>query len=236
LFLVCLSTQAYAETVEAITAAMDAADSPAQVAKQAAALEAMTRSKNAPRAAFTQLARADYLIGEDIKDKKTKLSWMDKAIKAADTALAASPGDITALYWRSMACLQKADVVGSLSALGLVKQALKDLDTVSSRDACYDSAGAYRTRGKVLMEAPSWAFIGDKKKGVMLIEKAKAIAPGCLLNRLYLAQAYRVTGRPEDARAEIRYIISAPADKVKPTDDMKVKDEAARLLKDMGGF
>ena len=176
--------------------------------------------------AGTGLAQAYYLQGEAEPDHARRVAYLDKAIAAADHVLGAEPGAAHALYWRSMSYLLKAEVVGGLKALRLVKQALRDLEFVASKDPAYDSAGAYRSRGKVLIDAPSWAFIGDKKKGLELLVKAKGIAPTCLINRLYLAQAYVKNGRPGEARAELDYI---RADRSNTKDDLKIKDDAGRL-------
>ncbi len=183
--------------------------------------------------ALTQLARAYYLMGESEKAKGPKLKYLDHAIAASDRALRASPGAPHALYWRSMALVLEAGVVNTLRALGMVREALRGLEKVSSVDPAYDSAGAYRSRGKVLIEAPAWAFIGDRKKGLALLIKARAIAPGCLVGRLYLAQAYLKNGMKAEARGEIGYILAAPVEKGS-RDDLEVKDDARRLLTEMG--
>jgi len=217
-------------TVEDVARALDHANGRAEISKQAAILEGMPAGD---AKAATQLARAHYLLGESEKDKKKRLPDLDKAIAASYRALASEPGNAYALYWKSMAQLQKADVVGGLKALKLVKEALRGLEAVAVKDPLYDNAGAYRSRGRVLMEAPSWAFLGDKKEGVRLLEKAKATAPDCLLNRLYLAEAYRDTGRKAEAKAEAEFILAAPVRARVNIDDVEMKDSARKLLADM---
>lgn len=216
-----------------VTAALDRARGVSEVSRLVASIEplASNREKADYPAAATQLARAYYLLGEDEGSDKKKTEYMDKAIGAADGALGAEPESILALYWRSMAQLQKADAVGGLTALSLVKDALRGLEKVAVSDPQYDDAGAYRIWGKVLIEAPAWAFIGDRKKGLALLLTAKDIAPKSLLNRLYLAQAYEKNGRDGDALAELSYIEDAPVNKAKPGDDLEVKKEAARLAR-----
>ncbi len=222
-------------SLDEITTALDHAQGPADVGRQAALLEAMTSGPEARKSypALTQLTRAYYLIGESEKKEDIKRKYLDRALAASERALAAGPLDCHALYWRCMALLQKADIVNGLSALGLVKEALRGLEEVAAKDALYDSAGAYRSRGKVLIEAPGWAFIGDRKKGLALLMKAKETAPGSLINRLYLAQAFVNNDKLAEARAEIDYIIKAP---VGPDskDDLEVKDDARKLLKEIG--
>lgn len=214
-------------SVKYATSALDRAEEPAQFAEQAVQLETYMHTLQKPQPdALAQLSRAYYLLGEAEKDKKKKSAYLDKSVSAADRALSSAPGDYIALYWRSMSLLQKADISSGITALRFVKEALKGLEAVGDRDPSYDSGGAFRSRGKVLIEAPGWAFIGDKKKGLDLLLKAKKIAPNLLVNRLYLAQAYKANGMPGEAMTELEYINAAPA---KTSDDLKTKEEAKKL-------
>lgn len=230
---------AYGAGLPELTAALDRAQKPAEYARLAAELAVKASSAEAEggvdAGVLTQLGRAYYLLGEAETGKPKRLAYFNQSVDATDRALKARPGDTHALYWRSMAYLQKADIVGGMTALGLVKRALKAFDEVAAKDPSYDRAGALRSHGKVLMEAPTWAFIGDKKRGVDLLEKAKCVDPDSLLNRLYLAEAYYATGRKPEAVAELKYIAGAPLDAVRPVDDVNVKKDAARLLKELGG-
>lgn len=229
--LVLSIAQARASELDDLAAGLDAAREPAEYARLAARLDLLACGEGAgAKGALTQLARAYYLLGEAEGVEQRRLAYLDRALDASELALKADPGDSRALYWRSMAYLQKADIEGGLSALGMVKRALKGFETVESQAPLYDCAGAYRSHGKVLMEAPAWAFIGDKKKGVELLEKAKELAPGALINRLYLAEAYSETGRQDEAVAELEYVAAAPLSETKPRDDIAVKEDAARLL------
>ena len=226
-----LSCPAFAAEVTDISASLDCAQSQADVSRQAAALEKMTSGKGcADVAALTQLGRAYYLLGDSESDKKKSLPLLQKAASMEDRVLAADPGNAHALYWRSLSLLLQADIVGGLKALKMVKEALRGLELVSDRDGLYDSAGPYRVRGKVLIDAPSWSFIGDKKKGLSLLEKARDMAPACLLNHLYLAQAYAANGRKEDAKAQLGFVLATPANPRKQKDDMDTKAEARKLL------
>jgi tetratricopeptide (TPR) repeat protein len=220
----------FASQVGDIAAALDKASSTDYIARQAAQLEAMVKSSPSEKV-YQQLGRAFYLLGEGETDKTRKLGYLKKSLDASGEALRENPGDAVSLYWKAMALLQEADVVGGLKALSDVKQALRDLDTVSAREPGYDYAGAYRSRGKVLIDAPGWSFIGDKKKGLQLLLKAKEIAPENLVNRLYLAQAYLRNGVKDKARAELEFVISAPARKG-DKDAADTKAQAAKLLKE----
>ncbi len=216
--------------VGAITSALDKARTKDDIVRQVARLD--TLAKSAPsQGVWQQLGRALYLLGEGEKDDRRKLDYLGRSLAASKTALADDPSDSVSLYWKAMALLQEADVVGGLGALSDVREALRDLKTVSKSAPAYDGAGAFRSRGKVLIEAPAWSLIGDKKKGLELLVRAVNIAPGNLVNRLYLAQAYLKNGMKANARTELQYVIQAPAKKG-DTDDAGTKAKAVKLLKE----
>jgi tetratricopeptide (TPR) repeat protein len=223
---------AYGASLGAITDALDHAQSAEEILRQERLLESMAAEQApCPRIdVLTQLGRAYYLLGESETDKKKAMAYLNKAVSTLDRVLRAEPNGTHSIYWRCMALLKQSDIDGGLKALGKVKEAMKGLEVVSSRDEMYDSAGAYRTRGKVLIDAPSWSFIGDKKKGMELLEKAKNLVPSCLLNHLYLAQAYLANGRKEDAKAQLGFVMATPVNPQNQKDDMETKAEAKKLF------
>lgn len=225
-----LSGVSFASQVGDITAALDRASSKDDIIRQVAQLETLARSSPSQKV-YQQLGRALYLLGEGEGNKNQKLDYLNKSQGASQKALAENPGDAVSLYWKAMALLQEADLVGGLKALSDVKEALRDLRTVSAREPKYDFAGAYRSWGKVLIEAPGWSFIGDKEKGLELLLKAKEIAPENLVNRLYLAQAYLKNGMNDNARAELGFIVAAPARRG-DKDAADTKAQAAKLLRE----
>jgi tetratricopeptide (TPR) repeat protein len=225
-----LSGVSFAAQIGDIAAALDKASSKDDIIRQVAQLESLIKTSPSQKV-YQQLGRALYLLGEGEGDKNRKLEYLKKSFDASEKALKENPGDAVSLYWKAMALLQEADSVGGLKALSDVKEALRDLETVSVREPDYDYAGAYRSRGKVLIDAPGWSFIGDKKKGLELLQKAKEIAPENLVNRLYLAQAYLKNGMKDKAQAELGFIVAAPARKG-DKDAADTKAQAAKLLKE----
>ena len=228
-----LSGTSFAASVRDVTFALDRAQKQPDFLRQAGVIEESLRQSKSPLPEMlAQLSRAWYLMIEAEKNKDRKKEYIKKSVEAADRALQADPGQTHALYWRSMALLQDADVSGGFAGLRDVKVALKGLEAVSAKEPAYDFAGAYRSRGKVLIEAPAWAFIGDKKKGLELLRKATEVAPGTLVNRLYLAQAYKANGQVDNARKEIEYIRKAPLGS-DPDDDREIKQEAEKLYNNL---
>jgi len=224
------------DTLDRLTYELDRAQEPSEFASVAARLELLVSGKGGGGAsAYSELARAYYLQGEAETGEERRLELLDKALTASERALASDQQCLYAVYWGAMARLQKADLVGGFSALRLVRRALGDFESIETVIPAYDGAGAYRSHGKVLVEAPAWSFIGDRKKGLELLEKARDVSPSTLINRLYLAQAYLDEGRRGDALRELRYIEETPAASLRPMDDLKVKQEASRMLDEIGG-
>ncbi len=225
-----ISFAAQPSQVGVVTSALDHAKTRDDIVRQAAKLDSLVKSAPS-RGVYQQLGRALYLLGEGEKNYKRKLDYLGRSLSASKTALRENPSDTVALYWKAMALLQEADVVGGLHALSDVREALRDLKSVSELAPKYDDAGAYRSRGKVLIEAPAWSLIGDKKEGLKLLVKAVNIAPANLVNRLYLAQAYLKNDMKADAAAELEYVINAPA-KNGDKDDAETRAKALKLLKE----
>ncbi len=221
---------AQASPVGAISSALDHAKGRDDVIRQVARLDTLVKSAPS-QGVYQQLGRALYLLGEREKNRSQKLDYLGRSLSASKAALKENPSDAVSLYWKAMALLQEADVVGGLKALSDVREALRDLKTVSGAAPEYDEAGAYRSRGKVLIEAPAWSLIGDKKRGLELLVKAVNIAPANLVNRLYLAQAYIKNGMKANAATELQYVLSAPA-KNGDADAAETKAKAAKLLRE----
>ncbi len=220
----------FASQIDVITAALDKAQTRDDIVRQVAKLDTLARTAPS-QGVYQQLGRALYLLGEGEKENKQKLDYLGRSLAASKEALKENPSDAVSLYWKAMALLQEADAVGSLRALSDVNEALGDLKTVSAKAPQYDSAGAYRSWGKVLIEAPGWSLIGDKKKGLALLLKAKGIAPSNLVNSLYLAQAYLKNDMKGNARAQLQYVLSAPVKKG-DRDAAETKAKAAKLLRE----
>jgi len=224
---------AWASALEDITAALDASEDIVEIKSYEAELvkltEVSTGAEKVP--VLVQLARARYLLGEsESLGDGERIGYLDGAISAADKAMALDPDDGWGLYWKSMALLMKADVDGGISSLGMVKDALKGFETVQKSEPAYDDAGAYRSHAKVLIEIPSWTFMSDSEAAVRMLEKAVEIAPGSILNRLYLAQAYVEEDRRDDARAELEYLLKSPGNTRRPIEDAEIREEARSLL------
>ena len=141
---------AQASQIGAISSALDKAKGRDDIIRQVARLDALVKSAPS-QGAYQQLGRALYLLGEGEKNRSQKLDYLGRSLSASKTALKEKPSDAVSLYWKAMALLQEADVVGGLKALSDVREALRELRTVSGVAPKYDEAGAYRSWGKVLI-------------------------------------------------------------------------------------
>jgi len=231
------SLTSYATRLDDIEASLGTSEDVSDIMKCESELARMAEASSGPAKAVVlcQLARARYLLGESVSfGDDERIKFLDGALKAADSAATINPKDTKPLYWRSMALLMKADVDEGISSLSMVKDALEGFKLVQDSDPGYDNAGAYRTHAKVLIEIPSWTFMNDTDEAIVMLEKAVKLAPDSLLNRLYLAQAYNKDGRRGDAYAQVKYILAAPKDTVRPKEDGEIRKEAWALAAELG--
>lgn len=173
---------------------------------------------------LTLLAQAYYLRGVDIDIRERAVQDLETAIARSDRALAISPGHVAARYWRAVSMLAKAGKLRGIESLGLVRQAVRELEAVGAADPLLDSAGAHRVLGKLYLESPWW-FMGDTEKAVEHLESARRLAPHFLKNRLILAEAYAEDGRDKEALREIEDLLKLP-----PTPGHAVREQEARDL------
>jgi tetratricopeptide (TPR) repeat protein len=235
--LVSFALTSEASRLDEISAGLDVSEDTGEYLKYETELAKMSDAASGldKAAVLCQLARVRFLLGESESfGDKERLKFLDDAIQAADKAMSINPTDNRPLYWKSMSLLMKADVDNGFSSLGMVKDALEGFKVVQETDPSYDDAGAYRSHAKVLIDIPSWTFMADTAAAIKMLKKAVKLAPGSLLNRLYLAQAYNKDGRRGEAYAEVKYILAAPENKQRPKEDKVIREGAWSLSAELG--
>jgi predicted Zn-dependent protease len=157
---------------------------------------------------YVYLARAYYRIGGREENIDLEYLAYDQAGKYAKKALELDAGRAEAHYWHGLFLLKKAEKIGGLGALFIVREGIREVEVVRATMAEYDHGGASRVLGLLSCQAPSWTPFGDINRCVQLAEESVRIAPDHPLNRLYLADAYRQRGDREAAIREYREILS----------------------------
>jgi hypothetical protein len=119
------------------------------------------------------------------------------------------PDGAQAHYWYAINTGLLADVDRSfgLSAINEMEPALKRAAELDER---YDYAGAHRLLGILYLRTPPPpASIGSSRKGLKALQRAAELFPDYPENQLYLAEAYRETGQPEQARPLLAKVAAA---------------------------
>ncbi len=151
----------------------------------------------------------------------------EAGLARADAAVAASPGDGAAHYWRGRLLLLAADVERSYGRLAQALEALAEADRLAPR---VDEAGPARYLGRIHQETPGWPMLGSKEKAIAHYERALQLAPESLQARLWLGDTLAAAGQPEKARAEWERVVSAPARTGREREDEAIRLEARKRL------
>ena len=129
--------------------------------------------------------------------------------------------------------LKKAQKQGGIGAYATVKQGIAELEKVRTSMPTYDHAGASRVLGLMYMTAPGYTPFGNVKKSLEMMQEATRLAPDFLLNRLYLANAYKKQGDKNAAIREYREVLASAAN-TPGEESQKLSDEARKQLKELG--
>lgn len=137
------------------------------------------------------LARAYYRMGDPDNDSDSAYNNYEKVGHYAKMALEMDPGSTAAHYWYGLHLLKKAQKIGGLQALFIVKEGIQELELVRRTLPQYDHGGASRVLGVLYCRAPLWTPFGNLEKCVALAEESVRLAPDHDDNRRYLAEAYQ---------------------------------------------
>jgi hypothetical protein len=144
-------------------------------------------------------------------------------------AIAVKPDGVAGHYWAALAIGSYADQIGVLRALanGVESKFKRPLERATELDVTYDHGNIPVVWAAYYIEAP-WPR-RDRAKAAAELRRALAINPANLRARLYQARIALDEDRPAEARALLREIAAAPADRYDPPEERRVQREAAAL-------
>ncbi len=176
----------------------------------------------AARVAFSE--SDDPARSKDDRARRGKEGY-DLALRA----IAANGDDVAGHYWAALSIGSYADQIGILRALtnGVESKFKRPLERATALDVTYDHGNIPVAWAAYYLELP-WPK-RDRAKAAAELRRALAINPANLRARLYQARIAIDEGRPEEARALLRAIAAAPADRYDPPEERRVKKEAAAL-------
>ena len=181
-------------------------------------------------AVLWRAARELFTESEDDHRPANQRGQLGKqAYELAGRAVTAGPNRVEGYYWGALAIGSYGSTMGMMRALanGIEGKFKTNLEHAAAIDIRYDHGGIPVTWAAYYLELP-WPK-RDRKKAGEECRRALAINPANLRARLYLARIAVAEDHPEEARARLDEIASAPGDRYDPPEEHAVKREAAAM-------
>jgi len=208
---------------------------PSQAEKALNMYERMLSSASAPRAlVLAKLARTCFILG-DLAPKKQREGYYRKGQMYAAMLSREDPSRTEGHYWLALNLCGEADACGYMVGRRLLPQIIEGLERSLALSETYDQAGAHRVLGRIYFEAPAWPMsVGDLQKSLHHLQAAVKLAPDNSTNHLYLAQTLYGLHYRSLAQQQLEMVLKCTQYAVKPQDLEEDRQEARRLLTDMG--
>lgn len=153
------------------------------------------------REVYWKLAEITFKKGEATTGEKERKELYEASLRHARKALELNPDSVEAHFWVGSASAKLAEMVGTFSALGVIKEAIKELQLTHEIDQNHRYAGfAAAALAAIYSQAP-WP-LKDLEDAEMFAEAAVRKAPDLTLACATLASVYLKRKKTEEARRE----------------------------------
>lgn len=199
--------------------------------------ERVLASASAPRAlVLARLARTSFILG-DLAAKQQREDYYRKGQMYAERLIHEDPNRTEGHYWLALNLCGQADACGYMVGRRLLPQIVEELERSLALSENYDQAGAHRVLGRIYFQAPAWPMsVGDMQKSLHHLQTAVKLAPENSTNHLYLAQTLYSLHYRSLAQQQLEMVLKCTEYAVKPQDLEEDRQEARRLLADMGAL
>lgn len=171
--------------------------------------QALTKDPGSYDAAW-KLAKFNYYLATHAEDHKERDTAFRDGINAGKTAVQLQSEKPDGHFWLG-ANYGGAAEHSTIQGLATVNDIRSEMETVLRLNEGYQDGSAYMVLGLVYLNAPSIVG-GDPKKAVEEMEKGLRFGEPNAFLHLHLAEAYRKVGRNDDARRELKKILSMTPD------------------------
>ena len=157
-----------------------------------------------------KLSKFDYYLATHTDNSSERDDAFKAGIEAGKAAVQLQNGKPDGHFWLGAnygGAAQKSAIQG----LATVNDIKNEMETVLRLDKGYQNGSAYMVLGLVYLNAPSIVG-GDPKKAVEEMEQGLPFGEPNAFLHLHLAEAYKKVGRNDDARKEIKKILSMTPD------------------------
>ena len=157
-----------------------------------------------------KLSKFNYYLATHTDDSKERDNGFRAGIAAGKTAVQLQNEKPDGHFWLG-ANYGGAAEHSSIQGLSTVGDIRNEMETVLRLDEGYQNGSAYMVLGLVHLNAPAIVG-GDPKKAVADMEKGLRFGEPNAFLHLHLAEAYKKVGRNDDARKELKKILSMNPD------------------------
>ena len=157
-----------------------------------------------------KLSKFNYYLATHSDDSKERDDAFQAGIDAGKTAVQLQNEKPDGHFWLG-ANYGGAAEHSTIQGLATVNDIRNEMQTVLRLNEGYQDGSAYMVLGLVYLNAPSIVG-GDPKKAVDEMDKGLRFGEPNAFLHLHLAEAYKKVGRNDDARKEIKKILSMTPD------------------------
>ncbi|MBI3271712.1 MAG: hypothetical protein HYZ53_22165 [Planctomycetes bacterium] len=178
--------------------------------------------------AYWKLARAVYVLGEDLQDGAAAAAIYREGIEYAKMAVELDPRSAEAHFWLGLLYGVFGRAQGMMQSLHLIEPIKNEMNRVLELDPACENAGAYRVLGRMYWALPRWLG-GDTRRSVEYLRKAVELAPDEVDNHMLLADSCVSEGLKEEAQAHVDWVARKAQDAAWAADHKGDLREARRL-------
>lgn len=157
-----------------------------------------------------KLSKFNYYLATHSDDSNERDNAFREGISAGKTAVQLQNEKPDGHFWLG-ANFGGAAEHSTIQGLSTVNDIRNEMQTVLRLNEGYQDGSAYMVLGLVDLNAPS-VVGGDPKRAVEEMEKGLRFGDGNAFLHLHLAEAYKKVGRNDDARKELKKILSMTPD------------------------
>lgn len=178
-----------------------------------------------------KLSKFNYYLATHTDDGKERDNAFRDGVLAGKAAIQLQNGKPDGHFWlgANYGGAAEQSSIGGLATLSDIKG---EMETVLRLDEGYQNGSAYMVLGLVYLNAPGIVG-GDPKKAVEEMEKGLHFGEPNAFLHLHLAEAYKKVGRNDDARRELKKIISMTPDPNYLPEYKEASGDAQKMLSEL---
>ncbi|AJD47999.1 hypothetical protein S7S_07915 [Isoalcanivorax pacificus W11-5] len=155
----------------------------------------------------------------------------EKLAAQASTAVQAEPGSAELRIWHGIILSTWAGAKGGLGALGLVKDARRELERALEINPGALDGSAYTSLGSLYYQVPGWPVgFGDDEKAEQMLQQALMLNPDGIDPNYFYGDFLQRQHRYREAAGALEKALAAPERAGRTVADQGRREEARTLL------